>query len=119
MWLLTSIGFFSVVCKPEDCERRTLTVRARIRCDLETLRDRYLPSLDEIQESELSDYRYRAVVLRADFARALGRLALELDYPNFKAEVARRQGLDRAALYEEVWRMLAVLAVNERSWLAD
>lgn len=119
MWLLTAVGFFSVVCKPEDCEGGTLTVRARVRDDLATLRDRYLPSLNEIQESELSDYRYRAVVPRSDFTRALGRMVLELDYPNFKAEIARRQGPDRAALYEEVWRMLAVLAVNERSWTAD
>ena len=45
MWLLTPIGFFSIVQKPDDTTRNTLTVRARVRQDLESLRLRYLPGL--------------------------------------------------------------------------
>ena len=38
MWLITPTGFFSIVQKPTDAQANTLTVRARVRQDLETLR---------------------------------------------------------------------------------
>lgn len=33
-------------------------------------------------------------------------MAAEIDYPNFKSEVARRQGHGRAGVYGEVWATL-------------
>jgi hypothetical protein len=42
MWLFTNIGFFSAVQKSgTDC----LTIRSRVKGDLETLREKYLPEL--------------------------------------------------------------------------
>lgn len=61
MWLINPIGFFSIVQKPEDKRRGTLTVRARVRGDLVALRQHYLPGLGPVQESQDSDYRFRAV----------------------------------------------------------
>ncbi|MBI4704877.1 MAG: hypothetical protein HY744_27550 [Deltaproteobacteria bacterium] len=46
MWLFTSFGFFSVVQKPGE---EGLTVRARVRSDLERPREQYLPGLREIR----------------------------------------------------------------------
>ena len=37
---------------------------------------------------------------------ALAQMASEVDYPNFKAAVAQRQGAERACYYTEVWQVL-------------
>ena len=87
MWLLIPEGFYSVVQKNGETD---LSVRARVKDDLERLRERYLPELSEIIETPQGDYRYRAWVDRASFADALARIGQELDYDNFKSEVARR-----------------------------
>ena len=72
MWLITPVGFFSIVQKPSDVATDTLTVRARVRADLEALREQYLPGLGDIQESQVNDYRFRAVAPRAEVAAAIG-----------------------------------------------
>jgi hypothetical protein len=50
MWLVTSVGFFSIVKKPGESD---LTVRARARGDLEALSKAYFPSLGLFFESGL------------------------------------------------------------------
>lgn len=112
MWVLTSLGFFSIVRKPDDVGAGTLTVRARVRADLVALRDAALPTLGAIVSSPDADYRYRARAPQADVAAALARLAAALDYANFKDEVARCQGQARAELYEHVWGALHALQRN-------
>ena len=114
MWLLTPIGFFSIVEKPGNREAGTLTVRARVRKDLDSLRDEFLPELGAIVEGEGTDYRYRARAPREAVADATRRLALSIDYDNFKSEVARRQGRKRASLYGEVWEVLLHLDSKRR-----
>lgn len=106
MWLMTRYGFFSIVEKPADREAGTLTVRARVRADLDALREHALPGLGPIVEHAGSDYRFRARAARSDVAAALAALVDGLDYPNFKDEVARRQGTARAAAYGRVWDAL-------------
>lgn len=106
MWLLTPYGFFSIVEKPKDAERGSLTVRARVRSDLDSLRAAVLPELGAIEESKGTDYRYRAQAPRAAVAAAMARLAETLDYSNFKNAVADRQGAKRAKLYHDVWDVL-------------
>jgi len=106
MWLITPVGFFSVVRKPTDTENKTLTVRARVRSDLEALKAQFLPELGAIQESQVNDYRFRATAPQAAVAAAMARLVEHLDYANFKDEVKKRQGAARAHLYHEVWDVL-------------
>ena|SRR3974390_62251 len=91
MWLITSTGFFSIVCKPGDAERGTLTIRSRVRSDLDALRE-YLPSLGAIEEGAGTDYRYRARAKRGDVAKALAKMIQDLDYANFKNEVKKSRG---------------------------
>lgn len=43
---------------------------------------------------------------RRAWTGALILMAAEIDYPNFKSEVARRQGYGRAGVYGEVWATL-------------
>jgi 8-oxo-dGTP pyrophosphatase MutT (NUDIX family) len=106
MWLMTTVGFFSIVQKPEDRKTGDLTVRARVRSDLERLRDQFLPSMGPIKEHAGTDYRFRAKAPKGDVAVALANIATKLDYPNFKDEVAKRQGKARASAYGKVWNVL-------------
>ncbi len=106
MWLITPIGFFSIVCKPGDEEEGTLTVRSRVKSDLEALGKNFLPSLGAIVEGAGTDYRYRAKAQRDDIGKALALMVQQLDYGNFKNEVAHRQGKYRASVYGKVWEVL-------------
>ena len=83
MWLISPTGFFSIVCKPGDEEQGMLTIRSRVRSDLDALRE-YLPSLGAIAEGTGSDYRYRARAKRGEVSKALEKLVQQIDYANFK-----------------------------------
>lgn len=72
MWLITPVGFFSIVQKPGDKQNDTLTVRSRVRSDLAALKQHYLPGLGLIQESHDTDYRFRAVAPRSEVSAAMG-----------------------------------------------
>ena len=66
MWLITNFGFFSVVQKSDDPKLGTLTVRSRVREDLESLKEQYFKqTMGEIQVNTGTDYKYRAKVHRA------------------------------------------------------
>ncbi len=106
MWLISPIGFFSIVQKPGDKQNDTLTVRSRIRSDLVALKQHYLPGLGPIQENEGTDYRFRAVAPRAEVSAAMALMVDKLDYSNFKSEVGKKQGYERASLYHQVWDVI-------------
>jgi 8-oxo-dGTP pyrophosphatase MutT (NUDIX family) len=108
MWLQTRIGFFSIVQKPEDAEAGTLTMRARVRADLERMRA-CLPALGPITADAGTDYRYRAKAPKLAVASALAQLATEIDYSNFKNTVKAEQGAPRAQLYGKLWQALYAL----------
>jgi 8-oxo-dGTP pyrophosphatase MutT (NUDIX family) len=106
MWIITPLGFFSIVQKPGDAATDTLTVRARVRSDLDALQAAVLPGLGKITESKSTDYSFRATAPRALVEAAMAKLAAQLDYSNFKNQVAKVQGSKRAHLYHDVWDVL-------------
>ena len=106
MWLMTPSGFFSIVQKPEDEQAGTLTIRAQVRGDPERLRETCLPGMGEIVANAGTDYRYRARAPRAEVASAMAKIVNDIQYANFKDEVAREQGKVRAGFYGEVWQVL-------------
>lgn len=112
MWLITPIGFFSIVQKPEDIEAGILTLRARAKDDLMALRQKYLPELGDIQKGGGTDYPYRARATKADVAAVMARLVEDIDYSNFKNVVHERQGSTRAHLYGKVWEVLYKIRSN-------
>ncbi len=118
MWLITPIGFFSIVQKPSDVTNNTLTVRARLRADLEALRTHHLPGLGEITESTTNDYRFRAVAPRSEVAAAMAAMVNTLDYSNFKNQVGKVQGAARAHLYHDVWDVLYRLQSQPKKYAA-
>jgi hypothetical protein len=105
MWLLIPEGFYSIVQKKGE---RELCVRARVGADLDRLRETYLPALSETVETPGSDYRYRAWISRDGLAEGMEQIVRNLDYANFKNEVARHD-TSRAHVYSDVWGVLGEL----------
>jgi hypothetical protein len=111
MWTITRIGFFSIVQKAEDIGKDTLTIRARVREDLDNLR-KYLPDMTVIRENIGTDYQFRARAPRSSVVSALSTLVKEIDYNNFKNEVTKVQGKERASAYSDVWWALSELGAE-------
>ena len=109
MWLFTPIGFFSIVQKRGD---NSLTIRSRVASDLDLLRDQFLPSLSTITATPDGDYAFRAKASHRDVGEALASMAASIDYDNFKDEVARKEGNERANVYAEVWSVMRRLQEN-------
>lgn len=118
MWLFTKHGFYSAVCarqgngshgQPVDPDR--IMVRCRLRRHLEALRKRFPDLLAEcdIHEFAGTDYAFRLFVPKSVWSQVLVGLTEEMDYDNFKSEVANHQGKAGAA-YEhslhEVWSVM-------------
>jgi hypothetical protein len=99
VWVITTRGFFSAVAHHHLPEM--ILVRARAREDLEGL-GAFIGHLD-IEHTPERDYAYRTVMQREQWSVALGLLAAEIDYPNFKNAVAECQGDQRADIYHRVW----------------
>jgi hypothetical protein len=68
MWLLTNFGFFSIVKKAGEDK---LTVRSRVKSDLEMLREKYISDPGEILEHVGSDYRFRSPVNKQSLTEAI------------------------------------------------
>lgn len=73
-----------------------LAIRARAAADLDALREHYLPDLSETASKGGADYPYRATCSHADFAAAQVKIALAIDYSNFRNQVAAAHGERRA-----------------------
>lgn len=113
MWLFTSAGFFSVVEKPEDRDAGTLTVRSRVKTDLDALRERFMPELGPTIKGGGTDYGFRAKIPRESFSEGMKRVSEAIEYSNFKNEIAAQQGHRRANVYGKVWTALLPLE-NEK-----
>lgn len=120
MWFLTRLGALSVVQAGPDPDAtgkpRKLMIRARVRKHLELLqRDHVTLRRYPIIESEPHrDYRWRIIVPRTTFARAVATMIERLDYPNFKAACAASPDLDQSynSSLHEIWATLQRLQVT-------
>ena len=99
MWLFTPSGFLSIVADQQRPGHAL--VRARVREDLEAFCAR--TNAPAPTETPQRDYRFRTSVPFATLAEELAAQAAAIDYPNFKSEVAARQGHDRAHRYGRIW----------------
>jgi hypothetical protein len=104
MWLMTTGGFVSVVQHQGD--PKMLHVRARVKGDLEEIRAKWMPGMNEPYSFERSDYAWRADVSREEFIAGVAKMVGEIDYFNFKKKVAEVQGNERAEVYGRVWSVL-------------
>jgi hypothetical protein len=109
MWLVTKVGFFSIVEKPIDIARGTLTVRARVLDDLEAFA-RMLPDKPLVGAADpRADYAFRITADKRDVQKVVAGLIDGIDYSNFKEEVSEVQGPERARVYSDVWEKLYAL----------
>jgi hypothetical protein len=107
MWIFSKFGFFSIV---QDFQAPDiLHVRARVAGDLERAFSACgIRALVTVNPD--ADYRYRSQVSRDDFLKLLAYLGENLNYPNFKSEIAKDPTqLDRLPAYHEVWHTLQAI----------
>ncbi len=106
MWIMTTVGFFSVVQASAD----ELMVRARSHADIERMRRALLK---HVYASELriittmhADYPFRLIVRRDLFADYMREMVAGIDYGNFKSEVAKTDPQRSHYTYGRVWSVL-------------
>ncbi len=105
MWIFTTDGFFSAVA---DRNRPGhVVVRMRLRDDGERLQAAI--GAGEVIETRGADYRFRICATHSQWSAYLAAAAAEIDYPNFKAAVAARDGMQRAHIYSDVWAVMREL----------
>lgn len=102
MWIFLPASFISVVQKPGDTD--TLTVRARISGDIESI----FPQV-HVERDKGTDYKYRARVPREVVAKAIHDQVMDLSWADFKGTVKSGKRHDA---YMAVWQ--AMYAVQER-----
>ncbi len=95
MWVFLNKAFLSIVQDRNNDER--LLVRGRLEGDIESVFE-----FADVEETPDADYRFRAFVPKDVVALALYAAVLNIDYPNFKGSIGRRDN-DRHAAYMRVW----------------
>ena len=117
MWVFTRYGFFSIACarnKNGSIDIDRVMVRARMRKHLDNLRERFPDSAfgrAEILRDAGTDYLFRVIVAKSEWAAALSQMAMEQTWPGFKSEAARFERLHEDssryvdALHQVWWSM--------------
>jgi len=114
MWIMTTMGFFSVVQSARRLDGRD-EVMVRARCEEDIAG--FVASLDgapwstpldrgPVIDTPRADYPFRVIVKREAFARWLAGEVMRLDYGNFKNEVAKTDPDRSHGPYMRVWSAL-------------
>src|SRR4051812_9370773 len=96
MWIFCQNGFFSIVEHRDD--PKLMVVRARLDGDIQ----RYWPDA-KVSATPERDYLYRAFIPKKKVADAVSRMASDIDYDNFKANISDKR---RGHWYMEVWEAM-------------
>ena len=115
MWLITNLGFFSIVESPDDEYEEQLTVQSHRREDLDRLRDCAVPRLGPSTESESTEYLFQAKCSREELRAAFSELVGSIDYDNLCDVVKAQQGSQRFHLYFKVEHLLRELQSSQFS----
>ena len=122
MWIMTTIGFFSICEKEWDRKANTLTVRGRSRKDLERFRGRierearyrWRQDLDiEIEEDFTADYYCRFRAPKSLVATTMTDLMLTIDYDKFKPAVGEAGLPVHERVYNRCWGELCEIQEAE------
>lgn len=106
MWIFLPNSMLSIVEKPNDRGAGTLTVRGRIKGDIEAV----FP--DAVVEADTgTDYRFRAKLPREQVAKAMHEAVMNLDYSNFKGTVKDSKRHDA---YMHVWNTMFQFQEQQR-----
>lgn len=124
MWIVSRHGFLSVVKNLNSTHRHDeLLVRARVREDLEDLCSWVVDDTQGHERPIITctpdhDYPFRALVSRCNLSLYLDSVIGDIEYPNFKDEVARVDR-ERAVTYSVVWAALHRLQRRKAHVVAD
>lgn len=106
MWLVTKIGFFNIIEQDDDRAKGLLTVKARSREDLQSLKDHYIWCEGaDIEESAVTDYRFRFKAPRMNVKSGISKLVDEIDYSKTKPAISENFP-ERSGIYFQVWEGL-------------
>ena len=100
MWIFSPSGFVSAV---KDTGEGKIVVRARDRASLESISSRFN---SPIKPTPLADYPYRVLLGHDQFVDWVSNQATEIDYRNFKSEVAITRGTEFARTLSQVWSIM-------------
>jgi hypothetical protein len=120
MWVFTRYGFVSAACAKEidgTADPNTIMLRARVQKHLENLKKRFADT--ELGKAEIlntagTDYRYRVILPKKEWAAILSELAMEQTWSNFKNESGKfatshgeSSGYEDALhdVWEVMWRL--------------
>lgn len=109
MWIFTEFGILMPSLRPAhtitDSDNRLMQIRTRRRFELDYLREHYMPTtLGETIFLGNADYQYRAYCEIDDWAAAMHKLSMEIDYTKFKPTTDRHPGGGKLHdLYNTVW----------------
>ena len=103
MWLFTQHGFYSITRSRTEPDKTQ--VRARTRRDLQNLQ-KLTSNAAPILETPDADYRWRIILTPSESEHIVALLARDIDYPNFKASVAKRADQkQRGHDYHRIWEL--------------
>ena len=98
MWIFLPNSMLSIVEKPGDRATGTLTVRGRIKGDIEAV----FPGA-VIEADTGTDYRFRPKMPREQVAKAMNEAVMNLNYSNVKGAVKDSKRHDA---YMDVWKTM-------------
>lgn len=101
MWTMTVHGFVSAVEHRDDPD--LLMVRSRDRESLDHLAEDLGLDQVDVYESLPSDYPFRIIVTKADYAQWCHAQAMKIDYDNFKTEASRHRNSQFMDFLHRVW----------------
>jgi hypothetical protein len=100
MWIFTTSGFISAVQDPED---RTIIVRSR---DKDSLVPISKLAKVGLQKTALADYPYRIEITPDQFVEWVASQARQINYSNFKSEVAIYRDVKFSRALSNVWSIM-------------
>ncbi len=118
MWVFTRYGFFSIACangKDGEIDENTVMIRARSREHLENLRERFSDThiaAAQILSDKGTDYKFRVIIPKAEWALIISQLATEQTWSNFKNEASRFARAKHTSnryinALHDIWRVMA------------
>lgn len=124
MWIFTRYGFFSIACANGEggaVDENAVMVRARSREHLEGLRERFSNTpiaAAPILSDAGTDYKFRVIIPKAEWASILSQMATEQTWSNFKNEASRFSHAQHSSnryvdALHDIWHVMAEYQ-NER-----
>jgi hypothetical protein len=112
MWLMSKLGFYSIVQKSPGLWQ----IRSRNRVDLDNLKKAANLACPVVL-SPANDYPMRLVVGIEGLRAVMGTLTASIDYPNFKSEIKEsKHGQKRkTSAYMQVWGVMRGVEDSDRS----